>query len=97
MNKLEPKFVALYEITARLDQRVGYQQKPQPDGVNMTITRPSEVLETEQDGITHAPAESVQVFGAENLLKLAHAIIEFCGKNKQMVAEHKAGKQGIAE
>ncbi len=96
MKKLEPKFIALHEITARLDQRTGHQQAPMPDGVEMTIPRPSVVLETEDGGTSHSPAESVEVFGAENLLKLAHAIYDFCGKNGQAVEEHKAGKEGVA-
>lgn len=99
MEKLQPKFIPLHNSVARLDQHL----KPihldkldaaYPEGVSMTITTPSITLETEQHGITHAPAESVEIYGTDNLLNLANAIILFCLKNKQMVQLAKSEGKG---
>ena len=93
MDKLQPKFIALHNSVARLDQNLSPADKALKEGVSMTIMTPSVTLETTDHGITHAPAESVEIFGTENLLVLANAIYEFCSKNKQMVELQK--KEGI--
>jgi len=89
MKKLEPKFVVLHQDTARLEQTT---VKPTPSGVKLSILVPSYVHETGDGGVAIEPAQSVEIHGPEVLETLALAIIEFCGKHKQLVEKAKDDK-----
>ncbi len=86
MKRLEPKFIALHQDTARLDQTHSHGP-PGPQKVKLTIHTPMWIHESGESGIAIEPPQSVEIHGTDELMKLANAITEFCGKNKQMVEE----------
>lgn len=87
-DKKETRLIAMHNSVARIDHHITSWSAFKPfvrGNVSLTITTPSVSLETEDCGMTYAPAESIEVWGVDNLLKLSEALSEFCHYHKLLV------------
>lgn len=74
---MKTKLVNFKNIICRLDYIKNIDFPTQGGNVVMLLINPPCTVETEQ-GLSHAPAESIEVYGIDDLLKLSDELRDFC-------------------